>query len=193
MPDLLIAFACLTTWLFPSLYGSRWVHRSGSLMVQEFIVIHSSVFLAWVIAMNIGRGKKVIALICMSSVYSMFSFGFGSWPALISFWLLWINRSMPTLAGQALSENAMQAAVLNWVASLVIYLFAVFLTTYAPVPAMGITADVIQGQGFAERGLWVEQPYRVLAAGVIYYAGIGLWQLHAGYRVWKQLPIKLSA
>ena len=192
VPDFLIAFACLTTWLYPYLYGSRWVHWSGSLLVQEFIVIHSSVFLAWVIAMNIGRGKKALVLICMSSVYSVFSFGFGSWSTLISFWLLWINRSMPTLTGQAPSETAMQAAVLNWVASLVIYLFAVFLTTYAPWPALGITSNVIQNQGFAERGLWVEQPYRALAACVIYYSGVGLWQLHAGFRVWKKLQIRLG-
>jgi hypothetical protein len=47
----------------------------------------------------------------------------------------------------------------------------------ANVPALGISTSVIDAQGFSVGGLWTEHPQTALAAGAIYFAIVGLWEL----------------
>jgi len=53
----------------------------------------------------------------------------------------------------------------------------VFATVMLPVPALGVTQEAIDLQGFSMEGLWIEEPFRVLAFGFLYFAAIGLWEL----------------
>jgi hypothetical protein len=57
------------------------------------------------------------------------------------------------------------------------YLFAVGIGAASEPPPLGITAGVIQAQGFTIGGLWTEHPQTALAAGAIYFAIMGTWEL----------------
>ena len=50
-----------------------------------------------------------------------------------------------------------------------LYLLRAFATLVLPVPRLGITPAVIAAQQIHATGLWVEQPQRVLALGVVYF------------------------
>jgi len=66
------------------------------------------------------------------------------------------------------------------------YVGFAFLTTVIPLPVLGITAEVIAAQGFTESGIWIEQPYRVIAFGFLYFSALGLYEL------WSQVRTPVS-
>ena len=67
-----------------------------------------------------------------------------------------------------------------------VYVMFAMITVLAPIPALGVTADVIRLQGFDSSGAWVSEPQRALALGVLYFAAVGLSELfnHA----WVPMP-----
>ena len=52
---------------------------------------------------------------------------------------------------------------------MVAYLGGAFLTTLAPVPRLGMTAEVQPRFGLDGGGLWIDEPNRVVAFGVVYF------------------------
>ncbi len=56
------------------------------------------------------------------------------------------------------------------------YVFGVFATIVLPVPRLGITPEVVAGQGFTSSGAWIEEPQRVIAFGVLYFTILGLFE-----------------
>jgi hypothetical protein len=62
----------------------------------------------------------------------------------------------------------------NWAAMVVLYLVGIFLTAVVAIPRYGVTAEVIAAQHFKDKGLWPEEPYRVMAFGALYFSGLAL-------------------
>ena len=196
VPDFMIAYVCIRTWLQPdwqSIVGVKW---AAYLMIQEFLIVHASGFFSAVKVSDLPLGKKALSLVGLTAFYVLFSGGVSL--ALDSRAILWtmaglcVNRMLGTLLGEAPKEDAKMFAMANWAVSVVCYLFAVFLTIFAPVPPLGITEEVIRQQGFSGQGIWEAQPYRVVAACVVYYAGVGVWQLLSAVWLSKTLrkPVK---
>jgi hypothetical protein len=89
------------------------------------------------------------------------------WP-LWSFWGLTLNRLF-SLVGTGLADERKAARLgTRWVVSVVLYVGWVMLTTFLPIPALGIDASMVPDNPKVG-GLWVEQPQRVLAAGAGYF------------------------
>jgi hypothetical protein len=65
----------------------------------------------------------------------------------------------------------------SWAIGVFAYVMLVFATVILPVPAFGVTSEVIAKQGFTMRGLWIDEPYRMMAFGFLYFAVIGLSEL----------------
>ena len=57
------------------------------------------------------------------------------------------------------------------------YLVAVGLTTVVPMPSLGIDRAVIAAAEIPGDGLWVDQPWRVVAAGFVHFSLCGLSEL----------------
>jgi len=56
-----------------------------------------------------------------------------------------------------------------WVLSAACYLLGAFATTLLPLPRLGITPEVVAQLGLPGSGLWVEQPQKVVAFGLLYF------------------------
>jgi len=165
----------LVAWIEPArVGGERGVASLVGLMVMEFLVIHSSAFLgSLALAGKLGRGhlKEILGL---SAVYLSFalgvSLGFKNPWFLVGFIGLHANRLVPVLLGRGASAADNAAWLGRWALGAVLYLFAAFLTVLLPVPGLGVTFS-LSGYG---SGLWVDDPQRALAMGVLYFGLQGL-------------------
>jgi hypothetical protein len=187
LPDAAIALACLVSWFAPNLLGPQTIQWIVSLMLLEFVVVHSAGFMGLVGTFAMPRGKKIAALVGLAAFYSLFaggfSLGFHSWWPLISFWSLCLNRMLGGFLGQPPKGARFAFTVAGWVAGFVFYLAGVTITCILPIPAFGITPQVVAAQNFRNiSGLWVDEPQRAVLFGVLYFSAVALWEF-AGWRM----------
>jgi hypothetical protein len=150
-------------------------------MLMEFIVIHSSAFMGTAAWGGFGnRMPRIVAILGLGLFYSLFvgSFAlvFKTWAPLLGFWGLTLNRLLGSVVLPIDGEDSQMMK--SWASCTFFYLVAVFATTFLPVPALGVTPDVIAAADVpGDSGLWVTRPYTVLAAGFLYYTACGLSEL----------------
>jgi hypothetical protein len=181
LPDFALAVVFLLTWIDPFRFGPHMVGNLMLTMLLEFIIVHSSGFMGAAYFSKAPRSKRIMTIFGLGLLYTLFVGGFSlsfhsAWP-LASFWGLTCNRMLAVLLTPTPEENPGLYLGANWAMSAVFYLFGVFLTVIAPVPRFGITAERIPQLGLTGGGLWIDQPYRVLAFGVVYFMAQGIWNL----------------
>jgi len=96
---------------------------------------------------------------------------------MLAFWGLTLNRLLGVLLGKAPSGEEKMMMQNSWAVSVFFYVVVAGATAFIPVPALGITADVVSRQGFTGDGLWELEPHRVIVFGFLYFAAIGLFEL----------------
>lgn len=184
-----LAGVYIVTWLSPETLDPHMVHKLLFLMMIEFLTVHSTGIFAGIAASFDTRGHRALAFSGVLVVYILLALGFsaaygGLWP-LYSFLILAMPR-LPSLIGQGIHPGDMFFVMGHWAAMTALYLLSIFLTLFAAVPALGITPEVIARQGFEMTGIWPEEPYRVVAAGALYFSGMALLTLAAGIIGMKQ-------
>ena len=175
--DFALAGAFLVTWISPYALGERSVHRFTFMMLIEFLVVHSTGFLGAIGDRQAPLRARALQYTGLMALYilfaSAFSVTYGSaWP-LLAFLMSFLSK-LPNTVLRPPSEDGQFTVMSQWAAMTVLYLGGVFLTVIAPVPALGITPEVIASQNFGVGGIWPEEPYRVMAFGVVYFGGLGL-------------------
>ena len=143
-------------------------------MLMEFIVVHSSGFMGLMLwGTTLGAVKKTLATLGLGVFYTTFlvafAHGTGAWWPVWAFWGLTVNRLTNALLSREAAGKARARITNDWVTSAAMYLLWVFATIPPWVPALGITPEVIASADLPGRGSWVEQPYRVVAAGAGYF------------------------
>jgi hypothetical protein len=150
-------------------------------MLMEFINVHAAGFMASMIISDLPRGKKALAILGLGVLYTLFVGGFAAmfkqWWPLWAFWGLTANRLLGVMLGKAPSGEEKKMIQYSWAMGVFLYVSLVFLTTLLPIPSFGISGEVIRRQGFTMQGLWVEDPYRVVAFGFLYFAANGLTEV----------------
>ena len=181
LPDFGLAALFLATWIAPGTVG---VHRIGTLllvMLLEFFVVHSAGFMGAAAFGDGRRAQRLRWILGLGLLYTLFVGGFaaafGTWWPLGAFWALVLNRLLGVLVGQVPSEDGRMLIMRGWAVSVMAYLGAVFATVLLPVPGFGIDASVRAAANLPGGGLWIEEPQRVIAAGFLYFAALGLSEL----------------
>ncbi len=175
LPDCITATVYLLTWFSPFLFGLKAVKYLMLLMLVEFIMVHSGGFLGSIfLDEKLTQARKSMSLIGMGFFYLLFigAFAFifeAMWPVYSFLWLL-IAKLLGIWLSKKQSTHARESQVRLWGVSVMAYLFAVFFTTLLWLPKFGITATRVSEFGIPGKGLWVEQPHTVIAAGFIYFA-----------------------
>jgi len=191
-PDFIAAGSCLITWLYPTWLGQRMVAHLVLVMLVEFIVIHSAGFIGVVVVGDSSKPKKILALIGLGLLYSLFTGAFAlgehTWWPFTTFWVLIANRIMSVLISPAEDIRAFPVVIVLWAIGAALYLLGAVITSAAPIPALGITPAVIAAQGFHVSGLWVDEPWRPLAFGVFYFAAFGVAEMLMAWRMGARAP-----
>lgn len=183
LPDALTSAAFLCAWIAPGWIGYERVRNFMLLMLIEFVVMHSSAFTAAIFnTENLSRFKRALFLTGLTAFYMIFvlafSLAFGStWPIWGFLWLF-VSRFLHLFVSNGESRAQVQSMLGAWVVSALAYILGAILTALVPLPALGITPEVIRALHLSGSGLWIEQPWTVLAFGVLYFALLALAKLN---------------
>lgn len=173
LPDLVLSVVFLVTWIRPDALGDFMVRWLLLVMLMEFIVLHSAAFMGTVAFAPGSRARRSLALLGFAALYTLFAGAFSlifrSWWPLASFWGLSLNRLLGVVLGQVPDEEQKAFVMRGWSAGIAFYLLGCFATLLLPVPALGITPRAVAAQHIPGTGLWVQQPYRVIAFGFFYF------------------------
>lgn len=171
--DFCFAAVFLITWIAPNTFGEHTLRFLMLVMMMEFVVVHSSAFMGNVMISRANRGAQATALAGFGLFYSLFAgafaLAFKTWWPITMFWGQTLNRMLGVLFGQVPDDDQKAFIQRSWIASVLLYLVSAFVTIVMPMPRLGITSAVIAAQQIHSSGLWVEQPQRVLAFGVMYF------------------------
>lgn len=185
-PDFLLAGSFFIVWLFPFALGNQAVKYFLVLMQLEFIVIHSTPFLAAISLAKLQLLKKLLYFIGLVLFYSLFAGGFSftygsAWP-LISFWTLTLTK-YPSLMFSPSTERKDKSIMITWTVMTSAYLGGIFLIGVLPnlvglsIPKFGLTEDVIKQLNLPGSDAWFKEPYGVLAFGIFYFVILGIYDL----------------
>ncbi len=178
-----VALRLYRAWWYPLIADNgTWVRFGVGIMVMEFFVVHSGglltgasistsnakarwAFLSGLIAFYFGAAYLISYLFHSSSLF--YSFASIMFCRLITGFF-------------AVSENNLPAVTQRSVMSGMLYLFVCFLSVGVPFPKGGLTPRVLS-QFYPEggEGIWNQEPQRALAAGIIYFLFMGIYELFA--------------
>ncbi|MBI5092108.1 MAG: hypothetical protein HZB26_06635 [Candidatus Hydrogenedentes bacterium] len=176
-PDFGWAAAFLITWLSPYTLGDTAVYHLTFVMILEFIVVHSSGFFGAIGSKGDSFRSRALMYSALALFYCIFAAAFsamygGLWP-LYAFLMLAIGK-LPNTVIRPPDAEGQNIVMINWAAMTALYLAGVFITVILPIPAFGVTPEVIASQHFTATGVWPEEPYRVMAFGAFYFTGMGV-------------------
>jgi hypothetical protein len=181
LPDFAIAGYFGITWLVPDAFGTGVFARLEHIMLMEFIIVHSSAFLAFAMTAPKRRTTRVLSVIGLGLFYTLFvgsfALSFGSLSPLVSFWMLLLNRILSVLFGPTPQEGNLDFIVVGWATAVAAYLGFVFLTSVASLPRLGVSVAAQAAEPVPGGGLWAAEPWRLIAFGTFYYATMGITEL----------------
>jgi len=181
LPDFVIAGVALLTWIDPSILGEQWAGYFLTLMLLEFIVVHSAAFLGLAAFSDAPKAMRVRNVLGLSAFYSLFgaaiSFGAKAWWPLLAFWGLIVNRLLGILFGTVPTGQERDAAMAGWAVGAVSYLFGAFATVLLPLPELGVRSSMLGPIGEDSGGIWVDEPHRVIAFAFLYFVLAGTYAL----------------
>lgn len=175
--ELSLAITFFVTWLSPYAFGHFAVKNFMFLMLMEFLVVHSTGFMAAIGTRSESLRWRLGMYLLLMCFYALFAAAFsassGGWWPLVAF-LLSIAPKFPNTVLRPPDDDTQFNLMGQWAAMVALYLFATFATLMYDIPAMGVTPEVIASQGMDIGGVWPEEPYRVMAMGAIYCTGLAL-------------------
>lgn len=185
-PDFIMALAFLATWIEPTALGNNMLNYFSLIMLLEFIIIHSAGFMGFAIISGKTIFQKISRVIGLGLFYSLFVWAFcastgETWP-MAAFWILLLNRILGGIFEKE-SETTFQTVVMvRWGWSVFCYLISIAFSAMMPIPRFGWSDEIVQQLGSGGKGLWLEQPHTLLAAGFFYFLLISIFEMY-GHRV----------
>lgn len=182
-PRFLTAGAYLAAWIVPAQLPAGFVQALFFGMILEFLLLHSYAFLNFVAGTEKGaswgdRLRASLVVLGFGAFYLLMG-GALSWathsttPIWTIVWLLGGRIFEIAMAGEAASAAA-QSRTESWLRHLLLYFFLAVLTAIVPLPAFGLSPEIVASFALPGSGSWIEQPQRALAFGALYF-GLGAW------------------
>ena len=179
-----IALRLYRAWWSPMVgENGTWVHFGVGIMVLEFIVVHSGGMLSG-LSISAQDSKKRRSLLTGLVVFYfgaafLISRIFKSEPLFYSFCTIMFCRLITGFF--SVSEKNSSAIIQRSAMSGVLYLFVCFVSIIVPFPEGGLAPRVldllnVETEG---EGIWNREPQRALAAGIIYFFLMGVYEMFA--------------
>jgi hypothetical protein len=179
--DFITAFTFLATWIRPEWLGRAWVKSLMLVMLVEFLVVHSFGFL--IATTQEGGPKSVWMLLGLGAFYLLFAAAFAAafrswWPVLLFGWLIG-SKLFALLTGTVEAPVQGVYVIQVWVVSTLAYIAFAILTSLLPLPRLGVREHGhAYGVNAKASGAWVDEPYRVLAFGFLYFICVGIARVY---------------
>lgn len=185
LPDAITAAMFALVWASPFVFGALSVKTAMLTMLLEFFLVHATgFFTAFANTPDTSKGKRIASLLGLSLFYLLmigaFCASFGEWWPLLGFGWLLLGKILWVRAHPVADDDAMFWQMGAWAASVVAYLFGCFLTVIADIPRWGMSTELQPQFGLSGGGLWIDEPHRVVAFGVVYFSLLALGKVAAG-------------
>lgn len=184
--DVAIALAFAVTWVAPDHAFAQPVAFLILLMLVEFLLIHGTVFFEQTATSGEGTSTKAKVMAGMALIYlafgMAFSLAFRSWFPLVAIGLMCAHRMLALLTEPVPNEVAKERSQRRWATHVGLFLAATYLTIFVSVPQFGVDDAYLADLSLPGTGLWIDQPHRVLFAGVFYFGLRALLELRQAYR-----------
>ncbi len=147
-------------------------------------MLHSGGFMGALAMGNIRPVRKLLMFLGLAVFYGLFALGFslavGSWAVMKIYGFLMAGRYLTVMTA---GREGKTLLLVRSAVGVVAYLGSVFLTLFVHLPAGGISYDVLErvypGRG---EGIWEQQPQVAIAAAVLYFTVMGLFEVGVGMR-----------
>ncbi|MFT3805676.1 hypothetical protein [Arenimonas sp.] len=185
LPDICTALAFALVWASPLRFGPFSVKTAMLTMLLEFFLIHATgFFTVFANTPDASRLKRIGSLLGLSSFYVLmigaFCMGFGTWWPLLGFLWLLIGKILWVRAHPVVDpDDTMFWQMAAWAGSVVAYLFGCFATIVPDIPRWGMTEALQPRFGLTGGGVWIDEPHRVVAFGVVYFGALAAGKLLA--------------
>lgn len=179
LPELISAGILYMLWIEPQRFGAEWFKSGVLTMLLEFFVVHATGFMSVLMYdPETSKAKRSLQIGGLSVLYflmiSGFAWGFDAWWMLGAFAWLCFSKLQAIWGGGKPTDHDQFVAIASWALSVAVYLGAVGISVTTDVPALGVTEDIRAAAGFDGGGEWEREPWRAIAAGVLYFIAMGL-------------------
>lgn len=182
-PRFITAGAYLAAWVVPERLPAGLAKALLVGLILEFLLIHSYPFLN--ILLGTEKGSSVerrvgasLAVLVFGALYLLMA-GVIGWathsltPVWTIGWLLGSRLFEIAVVGEP-GAAAAQSRTASWMRNVWLYLLLIVLTAILPLPAFGLTPEIVAGLRLPGSGDWIEQPQHALAFGFLYF-GLGAY------------------
>ncbi len=175
LPDIVSAATFLLVWIAPLTLGAEWVKNLMVTMLLEFLTVHSSGIIGTTVSdPKATRLRKTRVVLGFGTFYLLFAGAFSLafdawWPILVFCWLLLSKLAVVWLAPMPTHDEQSRQATFTMIA-VVGYVIGAIVTATMPLPQFGIDEAVRTAAAIPGSGVWVDEPHRVIAFGVAYFA-----------------------
>ena len=193
LPDALTAGFFVVLWVAPQLLWPQALRTGLLMMLVEFILVHAAGMLGGIVLAREGQaGSRWKPILGFGAFYLVFiaawAWQFQAWWPLLA--LGWLLAGKLALVLQPLpSADKRHQLASDWAIGVMAYLAGVFLTTFLPLPRLGLDRAIVAAADLpGDGGHWLTHPQSVIAFGVFYFGVLALvkalgWRLPAA-----QLP-----
>ena len=172
VPYLWLCYVFIDVWRQPEAWGDgTWVHHCVILMVVEFFLLHSGVFIGGAAASAGTLRERLRTLGWVVGFYVAFVGAMAAISddmSIIKIYGIAITGRLVTIAiatndpGVRLAERSVVGAML--------YVLLVPVSIFLPLPELGIDHGIARRAFPDSEGVWTEQPHRGLFMGVVYFS-----------------------
>jgi len=179
IPQLYLVWVLIDVWRFPMQWDDGlWVSFGVKLIVLEFFLLHSGVFMGVFALAADTTGKRLKYFFFLLMFYSIFIVSFFIFTGSLT--VTWIFGSV--MLGRVYSLIvAVQEAAPNLIhrsfGGGMLYVFLTPASIFLPIPELGIN-NAVTHIAFPEGdGVWTRQPERGLAMAIAYFTIMALLEL----------------
>ena len=190
--DFIIAATFLIVWISPTIFGDNTISSLSALLLIELVSIHSALFMMSLIYSRHPFVIRICGLLPIVIFYVfmayMISYSFNSYWAFLGFCGLMVRRIVIFTLDKTQKKNIeFKPAFIRGFIQVAFLFIAISITLDTPLPELGVIPEYVQQikEPGDPGGLWVDEPYRVLCSGLIYFLGLGLWHIYSQYRLLK--------
>lgn len=184
LADLVTAAMCIAAWWAPRALPDDLVRVTALVMLIEFLSIHGLIMLpllpllALLLSERWPRAGTIIAVLLYLAMAVGASLALQTWwPTVFFAWLLLSRYVLPRWNIGGADEHPDIGRL--WMVSTLLWIALAFASVLVPVPALGWDAAVIAELGLPGRGIWVDQPQRLLAFAATYFLLLAAFKLRS--------------
>lgn len=166
-------------WVAPARLPQPLLRSLMLALLIEFLVVHSAGFLGHaLLEQRRSKRRRIVWLVGFGGVYLLFAAAFGmafqSWAPVATFGWLIGSRVLTVLVDPLPGERERERQRALWGQGAILYLFAIFITAIVPLPRLGVDEAARARMDLPGSGLWIDEPWRVFAFGLLYF-GLLAW------------------